>query len=225
MSEDQTQQSAEVSHDTDAMKRSIEALERKNSELIAELRSAKSKASKVPDGVDVEELLEFKRQAEQSKLEAEGKYTEARQALEQQFREASSEKDQRIADLEAKVRELELISPAVSALADIVHDPDLVLKTKLQADKIEREADGTVVVVDGYERTPVTEWAKATLPAWMQKAPKPQGSGAPAGRGATEIPAGVKNPFLPESFNLTEQSRLFKTDRDLYDRMKAAAGR
>lgn len=225
MSEDQTQQSAEVSHDTDAMKRSIEALERKNSELIAELRSAKSKASKVPDGVDVEELLEFKRQAEQSKLEAEGKYTEARQALEQQFREAASEKDQRIADLEAKVRELELISPAVSALADIVHDPDLVLKTKLQADKIEREADGTVVVVDGYERTPVTEWAKQSLPAWMQKAPKPQGSGAPAGRGTTEIPAGVKNPFLPESFNLTEQSRLFKTDRDLYDRMKAAAGR
>jgi hypothetical protein len=225
MSEDQTQQSAEVSHDTDAMKRSIEALERKNSELIAELRSAKSKASKVPDGVDVEELLEFKRQAEQSKLEAEGKYTEARQALEQQFREAASEKDQRIADLEAKVRELELISPAVSALADIVHDPDLVLKTKLQADKIEREADGTVVVVDGYERTPVIEWAKATLPAWMQKAPKPQGSGAPAGRGTTEIPAGVKNPFMPESFNLTEQSRLFKTDRDLYDRMKAAAGR
>jgi hypothetical protein len=225
MSEDQTQQSAEVSHDTDAMKRSIEALERKHSVLIAELRSAKSKASKVPDGVDVEELLEFKRQAEQSKLEAEGKYTEARQALEQQFREAASEKDQRIADLEAKVRELELISPAVSALADIVHDPDLVLKTKLQADKIEREADGTVVVVDGYERTPVTEWAKATLPAWMQKAPKPQGSGAPAGRGTTEIPAGVKNPFMPESFNLTEQSRLFKTDRDLYDRMKAAAGR
>ena len=225
MSEDQTQQTAEVSHDTDAMKRSIEALERKNSELIAELRSAKSKASKVPDGVDVEELLEFKRQAEQSKLEAEGKYTEARQALEQQFREASSEKDQRIADLEATVRELELISPAVSALADIVHDPDLVLKTTLQADKIEREADGTVVVVDGYERTPVTEWAKATLPAWMQKAPKPQGSGAPAGRGTTEIPAGVKNPFLPESFNLTEQSRLFKTDRDLYDLMKAAAGR
>jgi predicted RNase H-like nuclease (RuvC/YqgF family) len=167
MSEDQTQQSSEVSHDTDAMKRSIEALERKNSELIAELRSAKSKASKVPDGVDVEELLEFKRQAEQSKLEAEGKYTEARQALEQQFREAASEKDQRIAELEAKVRELELISPAVSALADIVHDPDLVLKTKLQTDKIERETDGTVVVVDGYERTPVTEWATQSLPAWF----------------------------------------------------------
>ena len=226
MAEEQTQELAapDVASNTEtqSLKSSIEALERKNYELISKLKKAKA----VPDGVDVEELLEFKRQAEQSKLEAEGNYTEARQALEQQFREASAQKDERIAELEAKVRELELISPAVSALADIVHDPDLVLKTKLSADKIEREADGTVVVVDGYERTPVVDWAKNSLPSWMQKAPKPQGGGAPVGRGGgSEIPAGTKNPFAPESFNLTEQSRLFRTDRDLYDRMKAAAGR
>lgn len=204
-----------------SLKSSIEALERKNHELIGKLKKAKA----VPDGVDVEELLEFKRQAEQTKLESEGKYTEARQALEQQFREASSQKDERIRELEAKVRELELISPAVSALADIVHDPDLILKTKLSSDKIQREADGTVVVVDGYERTPVVDWAKNTLPAWMQKAPKPQGGGAPVGRAAGEIPAGIKNPFEKETFNLTEQSRLFKTDREMYDRLKAAANR
>ena len=97
----------------------------------------------------------------------------------------------------------------------------MVLKTKLSSDKIEREPDGTVVVVDGYQRTPVAEWAK-TLPAWMQKQPKPQGSGAPSGRSTTEL-AGIKNPFAPETFNLTEQSRLFKTDRDMYDRLKALA--
>ena len=226
MAEEQTQELAapDVASNTEtqSLKSSIEALERKNYELISKLKKAKA----VPDGVDVEELLEFKRQAEQSKLEAEGNYTEARQALEQQFREASAQKDERIQELEAKVRELELISPAVSALADIVHDPDLVLKTKLSADKIEREADGTVVVVDGYERTPVVDWAKNSLPSWMQKAPKPQGGGAPVGRGGgSEIPAGTKNPFAPESFNLTEQSRLFRTDRDMYDRMKAAARR
>ena len=223
MPEEQNQEptSPDVASNTEAeaLKSSIEALERKNHELIGKLKKAKA----VPDGVDIQELLDFKRQAEQSKLESEGKYTEARQALEQQFREASAEKDQRIAELEAKVRELELISPAVSALADIVHDPDLVLKTKLSADKIEREADGTVVVVDGYERKPVADWAKASLPEWMQKAPKPQGSGAPSGRSTRDIPAGKKNPFSPDNFNLTEQSRLFRTDRDLYDRLKAAA--
>jgi hypothetical protein len=222
--ENQTQEPAAAGIDTDALQRSVEALERKNQELIAELRQAKSKTSKVPDGVNVDELLEFKRRAEQAELESQGKYQEARQALEQQFREATAQKDQRIAELEIRVRELELVTPAVTALAEIVHDPDLVLKTKLSAEQIERDTDGTVVVVDGYQRTPVTEWAK-TLPAWMQKQPRPQGSGAPTSGASASIPAGMKNPFSPDSFNLTEQSRLFKTDRDLYDRLKAAASR
>jgi hypothetical protein len=222
--ENQTQEPAATGIDTDALQRSVEALERKNQELIAELRQAKSKTSKVPDGVNVDELLEFKRRAEQAELESQGKYQEARQALEQQFREATAQKDQRIAELEIRVRELELLTPAVTALAEIVHDPDLVLKTKLSAEQIERDTDGTVVVVDGYQRTPVTEWAK-TLPAWMQKQPRPQGSGAPTSGASASIPAGMKNPFSPDSFNLTEQSRLFKTDRDLYDRLKAAASR
>jgi hypothetical protein len=220
--EQQTQESATTGVEAEALQRSVEALERKNQELIAELRAAKK--SKAPDGVNVDELLEFKRNYEQQQLESQGKYQEARQALEQQFREATAEKDQRIATLEARVRELELVTPAVTALADIVHDPDLVLKTKLSADQIERDADGTVVVVDGYERKPVAEWAK-TLPAWMQKQPKPQGSGAPTSGSTGGIPTGMSNPFSRDSFNLTEQSRLFRTDRDLYERMKAAANR
>jgi len=220
--ETQTQEPAATGGNNEAMQRSIEALERKNQELIAELRTAKSK--KLPDGVDVDELLEFKRRAEQSELESQGKYSEARQALEQQYREATAQKDQRITELEARCRELELVTPAVTALADLVHDPDMVLKTKLSSDQIERDPDGTVVVVDGYQRTPVSEWAK-TLPAWMQKQPRPQGSGAPSGRSTGEMPLGVKNPFAQESFNLTEQSRLFRTDRDMYERLKTAAAR
>ena len=225
MSEEQNQQVTPVegaSNDEIAkLKSSIESLEKKNFELIGKLQK-KELIGEVPD--DYQALKEFKQQAEQAKLESEGKYSEARQALEQQFREATAQKDQRIAELESRVRELELLTPAVSALADIVHDPDLVMKTKLSPDQIEREADGTVVVVDGYQRTPVQEWAK-TLPSWMQKQPKPQGSGAPIGRSSGEIPAGVANPFLPESYNLTEQSRLFRTDRDLYERLKAQAAR
>ena len=207
--------------DTQAIQAELEALRRKNAELLDDYKKAVAQAKAIPDGVNVDELLEFKRQAEQTALESQGKYSEARQVLEQQYREASAEKDQRITELEAKCRELELITPAVTALADLVHDPDMVLKTKLSSDKIEREPDGTVVVVDGYQRTPVAEWAK-TLPAWMQKQPKPQGSGAPSGRSTSEL-AGIKNPFAPETFNLTEQSRLFKTDRDMYDRLKALA--
>ena len=223
MSEEQTAP-VEQSVDTSKLEAELEAMRRKNAELIDEYKKAKAQAKAIPEGVDVQELLDFKQKAVQADLEQQGKYGEARQALEQQFREATAEKDKRISELEARVRELELITPAISALADVVHDPDLILKTKLTSDQIERESDGTVVVVDGYQRTPVNEWAK-TLPAWMQKQPKPQGSGAPAGRTSGESVAGIKNPFTAESFNLTEQSRLFKTDRDLYERLKTAANR
>jgi hypothetical protein len=221
---DEAQAPVEHNAELAKMQAELDAMRRKNSELLDEYKKAIAQAKAVPDGVNVDELLEFKRNYEQQQLESQGKYQEARQALEQQFREATVEKDQRIAELEARVRELELVTPAVTALADIVHDPDLVLKTKLSPDAIQREADGTVVVVDGYQRTPVSEWAK-TLPAWMQKQPKPQGSGAPTGGSNAVIPAGTSNPFSRETFNLTEQSRLFRTDRDMYERMKAAANR
>ena len=226
MSEEQNQEitspAPQNNAEIDALKNSITSLEKKNYELIGKLKSAKT----IPDGVDIQELLDFKAKAEQADLEKQGKYTEARQALEQQFREATEEKDKRIAELEARVRELELIAPANTALADIVHDPSIVFKAQLlNSNQIEREPDGTVVVVNGYERKPIGEWAK-TLPSYMQKAPKPVGSGAPSGRSTGgEIPPGTKNPFAKESFNLTAQSRLYRTDRDMYERLKAAANR
>ena len=214
----------EATQDVSALLKRLEAMDKKNAQLLDEYKKAVERAKAVPDGVDVQELLDFKRSYEQQQLEQQGKYGEARQALEQQFREATAEKDKRIAELEARVRELEVLSPAATALADVVHDPDMILRTQVSKEQIEREADGTVVVVKGYERTPIGEWAK-TLPSWMQKQPKPQGSGAPIGRSSGEMPTGIKNPFAPESFNLTEQSRLYKTDRDLYEKLKAAASR
>ena len=225
MSEESTAP-VEQSVETKQLQAELEAMRRKNAELLDEYKKVKQQAKAVPEGVDVQELLDFKRGVEQNKLESEGKYSEARQALEQQFREAAAEKDKRIVELEARVRELELIAPANTALADVVHDPSIVFKADLlNPSQIEREPDGTVVVVNGYERKPIGEWAR-TLPSYMQKAPKPVGSGAPAGRSAGgDIPPGTKNPFSKDTFNLTEQSRLFKTDRDLYERLKAAANR
>ena len=225
MSDEQNQEitspAAPNNAELDALKSSIQALEKKNYELIGKLKEAKT----IPDGVDVQELLDFKRNVEQNKLESEGKYTEARQALEQQFREAAEAKDKRIAELEARVRELELIAPANTALADVVHDPSIVFKADLlKPDQIERESDGTVVVVNGYERKPIGEWAKS-LPSYMQKAPKPVGSGAPSGRMSGDNTYAGKNPFSPETFSLTEQGRLFRQDPDLYQRLKAAANR
>jgi hypothetical protein len=182
MSEEQLQEAtptADIS-ELDLLRSSIEALERKNHELIGKLKKAKS----VPDGVNVQELMDFKAKAEQEQLESQGKYSEALQAREQQFRENSAKKDERIAELEARVRDLELTAPAVSALSEIVHDPDLVMRNYLKDKEIQQGNNGPVVV-DGYERIPVADWARNNVPDWVQKAPKPQGGGAPAARSAS----------------------------------------
>ena len=132
--ENQTEAPAAPEVDVQALLRSIDNLERKNKELADEkrkLRKLEELQAELPAGTDVKSLLEFKRNHEQQQLESEGKYTEARQALEEQFREATAKKDQRIAELEARVRELEIISPAATALADVVHDPDMILRTQI----------------------------------------------------------------------------------------------
>jgi len=213
-----------VDSEKENLKAELDAMRKKNAELLDETKKAKAKAKSIPD-VDVQALIDFKNNAEQAELEKQGKYTEARTKLEDQFRERSAEKDNKITELETKVRELELVSPAVQALAEIVHDPTLVLNNFLPKEKIEVD-NGVPVVVDGYERTPVNEWAKGKLPDYILKQPKPQGGGAPAGRSSSgEIPAGTKNPFEKASFNITEQMRLYRTDKDLYDRLKNSVAR
>ena len=214
-----------VDSEKENLKAELDAMRKKNAELLDEYKKAKEKSKAVPADVDVQALIDFKNNAEQVELEKQGKYTEARSKLEEQYRERSAEKDKKITELETKVRELELISPALQTLAEIVHDPSLVLNNFLPKDKIEVD-NGVPVVVDGYERTPVNEWAKGKLPDYILKQPKPQGGGAPAGRSSGgEIPAGTKNPFAQETFNITEQMRLYRTDKDLYDRLKNAVKR
>ena len=66
MAEEQVQESmapeTTSSNEVDALKAEREALLKKNYELIGKLKNAKT----VPDGVDVQELLDFKAAAEQA---------------------------------------------------------------------------------------------------------------------------------------------------------------
>lgn len=206
--------------DLDRLRDSVAKLEAKNKELKAEkdrLRTATQ---------ELEDLRQFKAEQERQQLESRGQYDQAREALQQQYNEGITQRDQRIAQLEARVRELELVMPASSALAGVVHDPDDVFKTgRLKPEQIEASADGPVVV-NGLERVPIADWARANLPQHYLKAPRPQGTGAPATSGQpVNAPAGMKNPFSREHYNLTEQAQLFRTNPALYAQMKAAAGK
>ena len=89
MSDEQLQEATPTASndELEKLKRSIEGLERKNFELIGKLKEQKEKAPSLPDGVDVQELLEFKRKKEQEELESKAKYDEALKQYAQQFQE------------------------------------------------------------------------------------------------------------------------------------------
>ncbi len=208
--------------EVEALKESVRKLEANNKALMDQYAKAQEKAKAIPPDVDVNALIAFKQQKEQEELEAKGRYEEAIAKQAQQYREAEEAKNKEIQELRSRQRQLEVEAPAVTALADVVHDPQYVL-SRISKEQLSREADGTVVVVDGYNRTPVKEWAMSQMPQWVQKNPRPQGGGATTTKVQTEfISAGEKNPFAKESFNLTEQSRLFRTDINKYNMLKNA---
>ena len=212
--------------DTAALHAELEAMRRKNQELLNEKKQLQKKLPDVPDGVDVKELLEFKRKVEQQQLESKGKYDEALKTYEQQFRDREGSYQQQIDKLESEVRSLRLDSRVVAKLADQVHDPSDVLR--LHSSNLTLNDNGEPVYKDGYQEVGIDEWMGQLQQQkpWLFKAPKPQGTGAPiAARSTATVPAGMKNPFSREHFNLTEQGRLFKTNPDLYAKLKAEAKR
>jgi len=204
-----------------ALKAEVERLRKSNSEILDDYKKAKEAAKAVPQDVDVNALIAFKQKKEQEELEAKGRYEEATEKLATQYREAEQRQKEKIEQLLAEKRQLEVEAPAVTALADVVHDPQYVL-SRISKEQLAREADGTVVVVDGYNRTPVKEWAMSQMPQWVQKNPRPQGGGATTTKVQTEFVATEKNPFAKESFNLTEQARLYRTDINKYNMLKNA---
>ena len=204
-----------------ALKAEGERLRKSNSEILDDYKKAKEAAKAVPQDVDVNALIAFKQKKEQEELEAKGRYEEATEKLASQYREAEQRQKEKIEQLLAEKRQLEVEAPAVTALADVVHDPQYVL-SRISKEQLAREADGTVVVVDGYNRTPVKEWAMSQMPQWVQKNPRPQGGGATTTKVQTEFVSNDKNPFAPDSFNLTEQARLYRTDINKYNMLKNA---
>ena len=208
--------------EVEALRESVRKLEANNKKLMDDYMEAKRSAKAVPPDVDVNALIAFKQQKEKEELEAKGRYDEAIAKQAQQYRDAEEAKNKRIEELEARQRQLEVEAPAVTALADVVHDPQYVL-SRISKDQLSRETDGTVVVVDGYNRTPVKDWAMSNMPQWVQKNPRPQGGGATTTKVQTEfVGAGEKNPFAKGSFNLTEQARLLRTDINKYNMLKNA---
>jgi len=200
----------ENNQELEQLKDSVKKLEAKNFELIGKMQ--KKELMQVPD--DYEALLAFKQKKEQEDLEKEGKYEESKTLLEQQYRDKSAEDKETIQKLEARNRELELIAPAIQALSEITHDPELVLNNLVPKDQIQIK-DGQPIVVDGYEQLPVAEYVKTKLAKekpYLLKNKLPTGGGAPISRPSSDaFSEDMIKPFLKSSEDITEQGRIFKT--------------
>jgi len=188
---------------------SVKKLEAKNYELIGKLQK---KEKVIPE--DYDSLLAFKQKSEQEDLERKGKYTEATTALEQQYRERSAEDKAKIDEQQKRIRELELITPALQALSEITHDPELVLNNLVPKDQIQNK-DGMPVIVDGYEHIPVADYVKNKLEKekpYLLKTKTISGTGAPISKPTNtgNFSEEMLKPFLKNSENITEQSRIAK---------------
>ena len=200
---------AEPKNDSEiqALKESVQKLEAKNRELIGKMQK---KELIEPD--DYESLKEFKRLSEQKKLEDAGKYEESKLAMEEQYRERSASDKQRIAELEARNKELELIAPSIQALTELTHDPELVLNNFVPKDQIQIK-DGRPVVIDGYEQLPVAEYVKNKLEKekpYLLKNRSISGGGAPITKPTSDgqFSEEMLKPFLKNTENVTEQTRI-----------------
>jgi len=233
MSEENTQEltasdTSKLEATVEELKQSIEGLEKKNFDLIGKMQRKELVNLNEPD--DYEELKEFKRKVDQSELEAKGKYSEALQSREQQFRDAVKEKDSQIKSLEAKIKDLQLISPALSALSSAVHDTDYALE-KLGKDKFEISADGSVVYVDEFSRMTIEEAVQKKLAAnektrWVVKKPAPRGGGASQGGmpAGGSVDQGDLKHFLKGSENLSEQTRIYRQQgADVWKKLREMA--
>lgn len=213
------------------------------SERIAELTS-KLETLKKYEGVDVEGLQKFKEEAERKLLEEKGNYAEIlrleREKLEKeradwanQFSEKEKTLSQQIEQerLEREKREQELLTLKLDnrvldafSKAGVIAPAQLLALTK---SNFQLNDSGEPVYADGYNQVPLKDYVESLKKnedyQHHFRASGSRGGGSPPGSGSSGSVG--KNPFAKETFNLTEQAKLYKENRAEFDRLKAEANR
>ena len=211
---------------------------------LAEL-TAKVESYKKFEGVDVEGLIKFKEEAERKLLEEKGNYAEIlrleREKIEREKAEYANQYSEKEKSLQAQIEQekidrekyaselliLKLDNRVLDiyAKAGAINPQQLLEYTK---GKLKLSDTGEPVYQDGYNQIPVTEYADRLKkdPENMHnfRASGSRGGGTPPGSGGSSGSTG-NNPFAKETFNLTAQGELYKTNPAEFARLKAEAAR
>lgn len=213
---------------TEDLKAQIEALKAKNAELINERRKDKENREKLQGQLN--EVQSAQKQAEEARLAESGEY----KTLWDDAQTTISALKQSLAEKEAEVNEIkqgytkeQLRASTLAQLSSAgALAPDQLYR--LVEDNL-RNKDGQPVAVIGGVETPVAEYvANLKNPGSGYEhhfaASNTAGMGVTGSARATSLP-GQTNPWLKDSFNVTEQMILLSRDPDKARILKAEAGK
>jgi hypothetical protein len=224
----------------DEMRTKLEEFRSSNVSLINENLELKKRFEGI-DPEEVKRLGEEKRQLEEEQRLKEGKFAEvletrlknAKAEWEKQIHTVTGERDAATARLTAIQVDQAVVAEATKRGLRATALPDIAARAR-QAFRLVNgvpqsfEADGQTVRVGRDGLTPMTlaEWVEALVgdaPHLFEANAGGGAAGNPAGGGTGGGNRSVKNPFRKESWNLTEQMKMEKTDPQLAARYKAAA--
>ncbi len=213
---------------TDDLNNQLEALRSKNAELINERRKDKENREKLQQ--QLSEIEASKKQAEEARLAESGEYKtlwDDAQTTISSLKQALTEKESEVEQIKQGYTKEQLRSNMLSQLSTAgALAPDQLYR--LVEDNL-RAKDGQPVAVIGGVETPVAEYvANLKNPGSGYEhhfaASNTAGMGVTGSARATSLP-GQSNPWLKDSFNVTEQMILLSKDPDKARILKAEAGR
>ena len=206
----------------------LDALKAKNAELISERRKDKENRDKLQQ--QLSEIESAKKQAEEARLAESGEYKtlwDDAQTTISSLKASLAEKEAEIEQIKQGYSKEQLRSNMLSQLSTAgALAPDQLYR--LVEDNL-RSKDGQPVAVVGGVETPVAEYvANLKNPGSGYEhhfaASNTAGMGVTGSARATSLP-GQSNPWLKESFNITEQMLLLAKDPDKARILKAEAGK
>ena len=206
----------------------LDALKAKNAELISERRKDKENRDKLQQ--QLSEIESAKKQAEEARLAESGEYKtlwDDAQTTISSLKASLAEKEAEVEQIKQGYSKEQLRSNMLSQLSTAgALAPDQLYR--LVEDNL-RSKDGQPVAVVGGVETPVAEYvANLKNPGSGYEhhfaASNTAGMGVTGSARATSLP-GQSNPWLKDSFNITEQMILLAKDPDKARILKAEAGK
>jgi len=214
--------------DTNDLQKQVDALKAKNAELINERRKDKENREQLQN--QLSEIESAKKKAEEARLAESGEYKtlwDDAQTTISSLKQALAEKEAEVDQIKQGYSKEQLRSNMLSQLSSAgALAPDQLYR--LVEDNL-RTKDGQPVAVIGGVETPVAEYvANLKNPGSGYEhhfaASNTAGMGVTGSARATSLP-GQNNPWLKDSFNVTEQMILLAKDPDKARILKAEAGR